>query len=107
MTLEYIHTQCTKINSKWLKDINIGQYTVKLLEENIGKTLSDIHHTKVFFRLVSQGNRNKNKNKPMGPNQIDKLLHSKENHKKKNHTQKDNLWNGFNEIEFSNENGFK
>ena len=42
---------------------------------------------KCFLRLVSQSNRNKNKNKPVGPNQTDKLLHSKGN-------QKDNLQNG-------------
>ena len=41
--------------------------------------------------LVSQGDRNKNENKQMGPNETYKLLHSKENHKKK---KKDNLKNG-------------
>ena len=73
MKLEHFLTPYTKINSKWIKDLHIRPETIKLLEENIGKSYSDINHSRILYDsplrvMEMKAKINKWNLKKMGPN---------------------------------------
>ena len=67
MKLEYFLIPYTKINSKWMKDLNVRSETLRLLEENIGRTLSDINQSKILYDPSPRVMEIKKKSKQVGP----------------------------------------
>ena len=89
MKLEHSLTPYTKINSKWINDLNIRPDTIKLLEENIGRTLYDMHHSKILFDPPPREIEIKTKINQWGLMKLKSFCTAKETIK-----EKDNLQNG-------------
>ena len=81
MKLEHFLTPYTKINSKCIKDLNVRPKTIKLLEENISRTLSEINHSRILYNPLPRVMEMKAKINKMGPNYTEKLMHSQRNYK--------------------------
>ena len=85
MKLEHLFMPLTRINSKWIQDLNIRPETVKITEENISSKISDIAHNNILLLyLPRQGN--KRKSKQMGLYQTKKFLHGKGKHQQNKKT---------------------
>ena len=90
MKLEHKLSPYTKINSKWLKDLNIRHDAIKLLEENIGKTFSDVNHTNIFLGPSPKAIEIKTKINKWDPMKVKSFCPAKETITRR----KDNLQNG-------------
>ena len=90
MNVEHTLTPCAKINSKWLRDLNIRQDTIKHLEENMGKTFSDINLANAFSGQSLKATEIKAKINPWDLIKLRSFCTAKETTKKKT----DHLQNG-------------
>ena len=88
MILKYTLTSCTKRNSKWFQNLNIRHDTIKLLEENTGKTFSDINHTNVFLGQSPKAIKIKTKINKWDLNKLTSFFTAKETIKKKKEERK-------------------
>ena len=94
MKLEHSLTAYTKINSKWIKGLNIRPDTIKLLEDNIGQTLSNINHSNIFSDLPLRVMTIKTKINKWDLIKLKKFLHNKGNpkeNKKTSHRMGENI----------------
>ena len=89
MKLEHFLTPYTKINSKWIKDLKVRLETLKILEENIGKTVYDVNHSRILYDPPPRVMEIKEKINKWDLIKLKSFCRAKETIK-----QKDNLQNG-------------
>ena len=85
MKLDHILTPQMRINSKWIKDLNVNPQTIKILEEKIGSKILDIVHSNILLDISPQA-REAKENKQMELHQTQMSLHSKGNHQQNKKT---------------------
>ena len=85
MKLGHQLTPYTRINSKWIKDLNVSCKTIKTLEDNICNKISSISFSNIFVNISTKA-RETGKNEQTGLHQTKKLLHSKRNHQQNEKT---------------------
>ena len=81
MKLEHCLTPYTKINSKWIKDLNVRLEAINLLEENIGRTLNDRNQSKILYDPPPRVMEIKTKRNKWDIIKLKSFFHSKENYK--------------------------
>ena len=77
MKLDHSLSPYTKRNSKWMKDLNVREESIKILEENTGNTLYELSHSNFLQDPSTKAKETKAKNELLGLHQDKKLLHSK------------------------------
>ena len=82
-------TTYTKINSKWMKDLNVRQESIKILEKNTGSSLFDLSHSNFLLDTSPKARETRANNELLGVLKIKSFCTAKESTRLK-----DNLWNG-------------
>ena len=86
MKIDHLLIPHTRINSKWIKDLNVRLKTIKILEENIGSKISDISHSNIFPDVSPWARVIKEKINNIGLHQTKEFLHSEGKHQQNEKT---------------------